>query len=72
MKIMHIMASKARWSTTSLKSCAGERARTFVGAWKVALVCDEFSGYKAEFAAALPKGVHGARQVHGKRPGNTS
>ena len=44
MNIMHIMASKARWSTTSVKSRAGERSRTF-GAWKVALVCDEFSGY---------------------------
>ncbi|MEO7399692.1 MAG: IS66 family transposase [Polaromonas sp.] len=31
------------------ESRAGEHARTFLGDWKGALVCDDFSGYKAGF-----------------------
>ncbi len=35
------------------ESRAGEHARTFLGAWKGALVCDDFSGYKAGFANGI-------------------
>ena len=33
------------------ESRAGEHARRFLGDWKGALVCDDFSGYKASFAS---------------------
>ena len=32
---------------------AGEHARTFLGDWSGGLVCDDFSGYKASFGAAV-------------------
>lgn len=32
---------------------AGENCRTFLGAWKGSLVCDDFGGYKAGFANGL-------------------
>jgi transposase len=32
---------------------AGEHARNFLGDWSGALVCDDFSGYKASFGAAI-------------------
>ena len=35
------------------ESRAGEHARTFLGAWKGSLVCDDFSGYKALLAAGV-------------------
>jgi transposase len=35
------------------ESRAGEHARTFLGDWSGALVCDDFSGYKASFGAAI-------------------
>ena len=35
------------------ESRAGEHARTFLGDWKGALVCDDFSGYKAGFAGGI-------------------
>lgn len=35
------------------ESRAGEHARAFLGDWRGALVCDDFSGYKASFGAAI-------------------
>ena len=35
------------------ESRAGEHARTFLGDWSGGLVCDDFSGYKASFGAAI-------------------
>ena len=35
------------------ESRAGEHARAFLGDWSGALVCDDFSGYKASFGAAI-------------------
>ena len=35
------------------ESRAGEHARTFLDDWSGALVCDDFSGYKASFGAAI-------------------
>jgi transposase len=35
------------------ESRAGEHARTFLGDWKGALVCDDFSGYKAGFTNGI-------------------
>lgn len=35
------------------ESRAGEHARTFLGAWKGSLVCDDFSGYKALLATGV-------------------
>ena len=35
------------------ESRAGEHARAFLGNWKGALVCDDFSGYKAGFANGI-------------------
>lgn len=32
---------------------AGEHARAFLGDWRGGLVCDDFSGYKASFGAAI-------------------
>ena len=36
------------------ESRASEHARTFLGDWSGGLVCDDFSGYKASFGAAMP------------------
>jgi len=35
------------------ESRAGEHARVFLGDWSGGLVCDDFSGYKASFGAAI-------------------
>jgi len=35
------------------ESRAGEHARAFLGDWRGGLVCDDFSGYKASFGAAI-------------------
>ena len=35
------------------ESRAGEHARAFLGDWSGGLVCDDFSGYKASFGAAI-------------------
>ncbi|WP_114968179.1 IS66 family transposase [Rhodoferax ferrireducens] len=35
------------------ESRAGEHARTFLGDWRGALVCDDFSGYKASFGQGV-------------------
>ena len=35
------------------ESRAGEHARTFLGDWKGALVCDDYGGYKAGFAGGI-------------------
>ena len=35
------------------ESRAGAHARTFLGAWQGALVCDDFSGYKQSFALGV-------------------
>ena len=35
------------------ESRAGEHARNFLGDWSGGLVCDDFSGYKASFGAAI-------------------
>ena len=35
------------------ESRAGEHARAFLGGWRGGLVCDDFSGYKASFGAAI-------------------
>jgi len=35
------------------ESRAGEHARTFLGAWQGALVCDDFSGYKQSFTLGV-------------------
>jgi transposase len=35
------------------ESRAGEHARAFLGEWSGGLVCDDFSGYKASFGAAI-------------------
>ena len=35
------------------ESRAGEHARTFLGEWKGALVCDDFAGYKQSFALGI-------------------
>ena len=35
------------------ESRAGEHARTFLGDWKGALVCDDFAGYKQSFTLGI-------------------
>ena len=35
------------------ESRAGEHARTFLGAWRGSLICDDFSGYKALIASGV-------------------
>ena len=37
----------------SCESRAGVHARSFLGQWRGALVCDDFSGYKASFGAGI-------------------
>ena len=49
------------------ESRAGEHARTFLGDWKGALVCDDFAGYKQSFALGITEAgclAHSRRKLY--------
>ena len=49
------------------ESCAGRHAAAFLGAWRGTLVCDDYSGYKALFAAGVTEAgclAHARRKFH--------
>ena len=46
------------------ESRAGEHARTLLGAWKGALVCDDFSGYKQSFTLGV---IEAGCMAHSRR-----
>ena len=49
------------------ESRAGAHARTFLGAWQGALVCDDFSGYKQSFTLGVTEAgcmAHSRRKLY--------